>query len=632
MPALDHSGRPGQEPQAAGGGASAAAPASGTLAARRTTGASMSASGQDPSGLLALPPLDAGGASSSSRTGPGRPPPDPRRLSGGAVAPPEAAPALGDAGGAGAAEERSFSHGRPWCVLKANKVLEDLTSASLSDMEAVVLLVEAHRLQLALDLARRVAGPGRPPIIAALMRDAQSSREAESAMIISAQKALMSNGVCDVVLYTTDGPELRLSVEMALFRLQWVSSCALPSSSVSDWGSGARATSVSLAHNTEESFWEDHDDRFWQSAHRLFPSIPPLNGSFEGEPDIGSRIGSVVIEKRIGCGAHGAVYKARESVDSKAQAVKVLLKDNLRGLDEISNVSREISAMKRMDNVNVVKLTSVLHAPNHIFITMELAGEVNLWRAIHKSGDGLPPYNAQYLMAQLACAVAHCHGRGVAHRDIKPENIGVGRGLQIKLFDFGFAVATDKPCYYKAGTMPFTAPEALVVERPAGYQPSAADVWSSGVVLLEMLCGSGVLNRLLQWPEPVDPARERGEELAEFFGDGAACLEQGLETRLGSALPPGLLELIDGVLEVNPSKRWTAAKLQECEWLADGDDQAGSAATSPRAAAPAGRGSGGRAPSSGTAPMSPSRLPGAVPTPPRLTGERRAVEGHDVIS
>mmetsp|Transcript_6476 Transcript_6476/g.19940 ORF Transcript_6476/g.19940 Transcript_6476/m.19940 type:complete len:126 (+) Transcript_6476:487-864(+) len=121
------------------------------------------------------------------------------------------------------------------------------------------------------------------------------------------------------------------------------------------------------------------------------------------------------------------------------------------------------------------------------------------------------------------------------------------------------------------GTMPFMAPEVLVAANKDYYDPSGCDVWSAGVVLLEMLCGPNKLGKMLGWTPAHDPCPERSRELHNFFS-GELLLRESLEAYLGEVSGP-LLALLMGMLSVEMASRWTMAEVCDSEWLACGSTQ-----------------------------------------------------------
>lgn len=95
---------------------------------------------------------------------------------------------------------------------------------------------------------------------------------------------------------------------------------------------------------------------------------------------------------------------------------------------------------------------------------------------------------ARKLFQQLIDAVDYCHNRGVYHRDLKPENLLLDGKGNLKVSDFGLS-ALQKPggmLTTACGSPWYVAPELLASK---GYEEAAADIWSCGVILFELLAG-----------------------------------------------------------------------------------------------------------------------------------------------
>ena len=120
---------------------------------------------------------------------------------------------------------------------------------------------------------------------------------------------------------------------------------------------------------------------------------------------------------------------------------------------------------------------------------MELCSGGDLCDCITARGDdGFSLAELQEYNAELLCAVAYLHDRGITHRDVKPENILLDPGLcevewSLKLCDFGIAAACPRGGSLRGyGTVMYMSPEQLV-----GYCNEACDVWACGCVFYEML-------------------------------------------------------------------------------------------------------------------------------------------------
>jgi len=302
---------------------------------------------------------------------------------------------------------------------------------------------------------------------------------------------------------------------------------------------------------------DSHNRLFWRAIHLVFNNFPGLDMSIR-EAD--GRVGDRVFVNTIGSGACGQVYTSLNEVTKKQEAVKVISKKDITEMKQAAAVWRECRALRKLQHASVVRLNQLIHAPHHLYLCMEIAGPQNLVQRIRESPEHcLEGPAAQTIFRHIASAVSYCHDKGFAHRDIKPENIAVDVQDHATLLDFGFAVEFKaKPDGYDdhCGTMPFVAPEVLLGQR---YQPDAADVWSMGVVLLEMLRGMNALMKMLGW-RSYECSSRYGEELTRFFSSPSA-LAAALQKCPGAAIPEDALSLLTTMLVPRPSERARASDI-----------------------------------------------------------------------
>lgn len=224
--------------------------------------------------------------------------------------------------------------------------------------------------------------------------------------------------------------------------------------------------------------------------------------------------------------------------------------------------------MKRLKHENIVELHGAVHGPEHIFLRMQMAGRRTLFAALVQEGHGrFTPQLGRHFQVQLARAVAYCHQSDVAHRDIKPENIAIDDdGNRLFVLDFGRAVTCGKKVWDNTGTMPFIAPEVFPARSREAYFPAPTDVWSCGIVLLEMLCGVGKLNEMLCWAKGPSINERHAEELENYFAREGA-IQSALEQDLGYH-DESLVQLLEGMLTVNPEERMPSKDVEAHPWLA----------------------------------------------------------------
>lgn len=267
--------------------------------------------------------------------------------------------------------------------------------------------------------------------------------------------------------------------------------------------------------------------------------------SRERRPSSGSSVGLV----GVGSSSGGISSQARS--------------EHRRHTNNQSSMWDECKRLRRLKHPNIMSVQDVVEAQ----LSRPLTGprSLNLRRAILGGGGRIPLPRSQVLFWQIASGVAYCHEQRIAHRNLKPESIILSDDDQVKLANFSLAKQINSPCGDMCGTMPFVAPEILAGRR---YDTAAADVWSIGVVLLEMLCGINKLPNLLNWGSLVRPSPERGQELEALLQRPAALLDS-IERDLG-ILDQGLRDHITGLLTLSPEDRMTSAGARDSAWSSAG--------------------------------------------------------------
>ncbi len=214
------------------------------------------------------------------------------------------------------------------------------------------------------------------------------------------------------------------------------------------------------------------------------------------------RIGSYEILERLGEGAYGIVYKARDT-ESPDGAVVALKQLRARWQDAESRLAfeREAAKLRQLNHPNIVRCLDTFHAEiageNVPCMALEFIDGRSLQQRIDDHPKGLPITVALDALLQCANALTYAASEGVVHRDIKPANIIIRHDGTAKLLDFGIAVAA-LPCEagqeeqaentdYK-GTLSYAAPElAEMTDQPVFDQQS--DIFSFGITMVEALTG-----------------------------------------------------------------------------------------------------------------------------------------------
>lgn len=199
----------------------------------------------------------------------------------------------------------------------------------------------------------------------------------------------------------------------------------------------------------------------------------------------------------LGTGAYGVVYSALDTKDNVRYAVKCLSKFNADGtpLDrrQLAFQTREIRLHHQASaHPNVVSILKIIDNPDCVYAILEYCPEGDLFFNITECGQYVGKDElAKSVFLQILDAVEYCHSLGIYHRDLKPENILVSnRGETVKLADFGLATANERSEDYGCGSTFYMSPECLDPSSRRPYYLSAPnDVWSLGVILVNLTCG-----------------------------------------------------------------------------------------------------------------------------------------------
>ncbi|KAK4604995.1 hypothetical protein RGQ29_013171 [Quercus rubra] len=198
-------------------------------------------------------------------------------------------------------------------------------------------------------------------------------------------------------------------------------------------------------------------------------------------------IGKYKLGRTIGEGTFAKVKLGVDSTNGQYVAIKIIDKHMVLESNLKYQVQREIRTMKLLHHPNIVRIHEVIGSKTKIYIVMEhvSGGQLTDKMSYVKK---LEEWEARKLYQQLIDAVDYCHNKGVYHRDLKPENLLMDHKGNLKVSDFGLS-ALQKPggiLTTACGSPCYVAPELLLNK---GYNGAAADVWSCGVILFEILAG-----------------------------------------------------------------------------------------------------------------------------------------------
>ena len=189
----------------------------------------------------------------------------------------------------------------------------------------------------------------------------------------------------------------------------------------------------------------------------------------------------------IGRGGMANVYKARCHRLNRMVAVKILKSDLADNAEFRRRFRDESQAVAKLSHANIVSVYDVSRSDDMEYIVMELIDGITLKQYMERRGQ-MDWREALHFVTQIMRALSHAHSRGIIHRDIKPQNIMVLRDGSVKVADFGIACLADAAqtlTQEALGSVHYISPEQARGDRI----DARSDIYSSGVVLYEMLTG-----------------------------------------------------------------------------------------------------------------------------------------------
>ena len=184
----------------------------------------------------------------------------------------------------------------------------------------------------------------------------------------------------------------------------------------------------------------------------------------------------------LGRGAMGEVYRADDLRLGQAVALKLMSEAIARRHDGLQRLTDEVRLARGIAHPNVCRVYDIGYAEGWHYLSMEYVDGETLASLLRRIGQ--PPGAKGLEMArQLSGGLSAAHARGVLHRDLKPTNIMIdGRG-QVRILDFGLAVAAADDVREVAGTPAYMSPE----QRAGEPITIRSDLYALGRVLTELL-------------------------------------------------------------------------------------------------------------------------------------------------
>jgi predicted ATPase len=267
----------------------------------------------------------------------------------------------------------------------------------------------------------------------------------------------------------------------------------------------------------------------------------------------GTHLGPYEIEKLLGMGGMGEVYRARDPRLGRIVAIKILPAEFAADSDRLLRFEREARSASGLNHPNIVTIYDLGQDGSTHYIAMEMI-EGKTLRELLLAGT-LPVRKAIELAAQVAEGLAKAHEAGIAHRDLKPENLMVSGDGFVKILDFGLAklalpsgelAETRTTSGWQTqpggvvGTVQYMSPE----QAGGGSLDFRSDQFSFGLVLYEMVSGKRAFKRNTVAETMVAILKEEVEPIAVQNPD----------------VPAPLCWAIERCLEKEPNKRYASTQ------------------------------------------------------------------------
>ncbi|MGE0456213.1 MAG: protein kinase [Vicinamibacteria bacterium] len=204
--------------------------------------------------------------------------------------------------------------------------------------------------------------------------------------------------------------------------------------------------------------------------------------------------GRYAVERKLGAGAFGTVYKAKDKLLGRMIAIKTIRLEGLaasaQSLDELlTRFRREAMVSAQLKHPNIVTIYDIGESQGMSYLAMEFIDGVGLEKVIRDTGP-FPIERAASIAAQVADALDYAHRQNVVHRDIKPANVMIEPGDRVKVADFGIARVTNSADHLTATGSLLGTPSYMSPEQARGNElDGRSDLFSLGCVLYEMLAG-----------------------------------------------------------------------------------------------------------------------------------------------
>ena len=194
-----------------------------------------------------------------------------------------------------------------------------------------------------------------------------------------------------------------------------------------------------------------------------------------------------LIKETIGKGTFSIVKLGINKKTNEKVAIKILKKNKIIHREDVERIEREISILKKLSHINVIKIYKINEDNEKYYIFMEYCENGELFHYIVER-QRLSEEESSFFFYQLINGLEYIHSENIVHRDLKPENLLLGKYNILKIIDFGLSnfCEVDNFLETPCGSPCYASPEMVSGKK---YNGHIIDIWSTGIILFAMMCG-----------------------------------------------------------------------------------------------------------------------------------------------
>ena len=255
--------------------------------------------------------------------------------------------------------------------------------------------------------------------------------------------------------------------------------------------------------------------------------------------------GPYILGEALGEGAFAKVRLATQIHIKEKCAIKIVDKRLLEDTKDIQRLKKEIKILKNIRHKNIIQLFDIMESKTNLYFVMEYCKGGELFDYIVKH-NRLKENEACVFFQQIINGVEYLHKQGIIHRDLKPENLLLDYNNNIKISDFGLSTFFSKNHYLQTacGTPSYAPPEML---EGLQYNGEASDIWSCGIILYAMLCGT------LPFTESKEEIIVKKIKMHDYS--------------IPKYLSKEAQDMLNHILKINPEERFTIEGIKNHPWF-----------------------------------------------------------------